>query len=526
MVEKLSKKRINELLSARFESDICTKLSTIPHPSCLKDIDKATKKIKKIVDSGATIGIVGDYDVDGIVSLLVLSEFFDHLNIPYISKIPNRFKDGYGLNEEIIKGLNVPLIITVDNGISAHDAASYCKENGICLIITDHHTPPETLPKAYAIINPKQDSCDFPFSEICGAQVAWYLVAALKQEFDTEYNMAESLDLLAIAIMADMMDLLDMNRAMVKSGINYLNNSKRAAFKVIKEFFKKDSFESDDISFLIAPLLNSSGRMDDAMLSYRFLKSKTENEALELLEEIVHFNTLRKEEEQKLFEKSENEIKESDKAIVVWGEDWHEGVIGIVASRLARKYNKPSFVFSIEDGVAKGSARGIGDIDILNLLVKSSDFLKSYGGHTGAAGMRLDSKDLPAFKNRLNSICNLNVDEDFLDSELLGEIDPEIIDFELLELLEYYEPYGQKNPKPSFLIKSAIVKINRVIGREKNHLKLILETKTKTLESVYFNFDKEVENGEKIDIIFTVVKNSYRGLVTPQLHIKQILSYK
>ena len=140
--------------------------------------------------------------------------------------------------------------------------------------------------------------------------------------------------------------------------------------------------------------------------------------------------------------------------------------------------------------------------------------------------MRLDSKDLPAFKNRLNSICNLNVDEDFLDSELLGEIDPEIIDFELLELLEYYEPYGQKNPKPSFLIKSSILKKNRVIGREKNHLKLILETKTKTLESVNFNFDKEVENGEKIDIIFTVVKNSYRGLETPQLHIKQILSYK
>jgi single-stranded-DNA-specific exonuclease len=527
MVEKLTKEAIREILAARFEEDVCTKLSMIPPPHQFKDIDKASRRIKRAIQDREAIAIVGDYDVDGVVSSVILSEFFDALNVPYTLKIPNRFKDGYGLNPAIVETLDASLIITVDNGISAHEAAQCCLARGIDLIITDHHTPAETLPEAYAIINPKQEDCDFPCSEICGAQVAWYLVAALKDVCEVEYDLGKCLDLLAIAIMADMMELKDMNRTMVKKGICELNRSLRPAFEAVRCFFKKEQFESDDISFLLAPLINSSGRMDDAMLSYRFLKSTNTAKALALLEEIVTFNNLRKEEEQQLFEASLKAVKEDENIIIVWGEAWHEGVIGIVASRLAKRFHKPAIVFSVDEGRAKGSARSVGRVDILALVAQHESLLLGFGGHKGAAGMAIDPANLLAFKVAMEGTCKtLNAQELEMGEEVLGEVEPEAIDFELLEILEFYEPYGQKNPRPSFVIREVEVKVDRLIGKENNHLKLILQTQNRTLESLFFNFDKKVKKGDTIDIVFTVQKNNYRGLVTPQLLIKQILSHK
>lgn len=527
MARKLTKAVIGEILASRFKTDKCTKLSLIPQPHHFKDIKKATKRIGRAIKDGSTIGIVGDYDVDGVVSSVILSEFFDALNVPYILKIPNRFQDGYGLNPAIAQNLETSLIVTVDNGICAHEAAQYCLENGIDLIITDHHSPPENLPNAYAIINPKQEDCPFPNSEICGAQVAWYLVAALKDHLGIDYDMGKSLDLLAIAIMADMMELKDMNRTMVKSGIRLLNRSMRPAFEAIKYAYKKDFFESDDISFLIAPLINSTGRMDDAHLSYEFLKSPDLNSASALLESIITLNNLRKEEEQALFESSLEEVSEDDNVIVVWRNGWHEGVVGIVASRLTKRFGKPAIVFSVDGDKAKGSARSVGRVDILSLIAQNENLLIGYGGHKGAAGISISLENLPDFKKSLNLTCN-TIDECELeiDEDVLGEIDPDSIDFELLEILECFEPYGQKNPRPSFLIRGGDVKITKPLGREKTHLKIILQVKTKTLECLFFNFDQKVKNGDKIDIIFTIQKNAYRGLVTPQLIIKKILSYK
>jgi single-stranded-DNA-specific exonuclease len=523
MVNPLTKAAIREMLAARFEEDVCTKLSLIPPPSQFKDIDKAAQRIQKAIETGESIAIVGDYDVDGVVSSVILSEFFDAQGVAYTLKIPNRFTDGYGINPRIVEALDASLVITVDNGISAHEAAKACMARGIDLIITDHHIPAETLPVAYAIVNPKQDDCQFPHSEICGAQVAWYLVAALKDVCGVSYDLAESLDILAIAIMADMMELKDINRTMVRSGIRALNSSARPAFIAVKEYFKKEQFESDDISFLLAPLINSSGRMDDAMLSYRFLKSRDFTEAMACLEAIVDFNNLRKEEEQQLFESSLVALSEEDKIIVVWGEAWHEGVIGIVASRLAKRFHKPAIVFSVENGRAKGSARSVGRVDILSLIAEHEALMLGFGGHKGAAGMAMDSANLEAFKDAMELTCkSIDPKEMEMAEDVLGEIVPEAIDFELLEILEFFEPYGQKNPRPSFLMRNVEVKVDKLIGKEKNHLKLILQSQGKTLEALFFNFDDVAKRGDTIDIIFTVQKNNFRGLVTPQLLIKQI----
>jgi len=524
MIRRLNKEDIRNILSSRFEKDTCTKLETLPGPQSFKDMDKATKRIAKAIKNDEKIAIAGDYDVDGVVASVILSTFFDDIGIEYDLVIPNRFSDGYGLSTEIVKRLDAKVIITVDNGISAVEPALYCKKNGIDLIITDHHSIPSIVPDAFAIVNPKQKDCAFPNCEICGAQVAWYLVASLKKELKMKYDLSSFLELLCIAIMSDMMQLTDMNRVMVKKGILALNRSKRPAFEAIRKFFSKKSLQSDEISFLIAPLINSSGRMEDAKFSYNFLKSKTLDDAMARLEYIVNLNNSRKDEEKMLFEESLRYVNEDENIIIAWGEEWHEGIVGIVASRLSKRFKKPAIVFSINDGKAKGSARGIGDVDILSLIRSQRDILVGFGGHKGAAGVLLEQKNLELFRDRMYEVSkSLNKEQMRANLDTLGIIDPSSIDFELLGILEEFEPYGQKNPKPSFILKDISVKIDKKLGKDKNHLKLILQDGPNTLESIFFNFDKEVKRGDKIDILFTLSKNDYRGLVTPQLMIKEIL---
>ena len=523
-MKKINKNEIKKILALRFEKDLHTKLCDLPLPCCLKDAYKAANRIKEAIENNEKIAIVGDYDVDGIISCVIMAEFFDDIGFDYIVKIPNRFKDGYGLNIEIINELDVDLIITVDNGIAAIEAAKLCKQRGIDLIITDHHMPQDILPDAFAIINPKQKDCDFPEIEICGAQVAWYLLAALKEVCKLKYDMSKFLELLSIAIVADMMELRDLNRALVRRGIECINKSKRAAFKAIKHYYQKDKFALDNIGFLIAPLINSAGRMDDANISYEFLHTKDFNKALEYLEQIVSFNESRKDEEKQLFEDSLNQIDTQDSCVVVAGKNWHEGVLGIVASRLAKHFNKPAFVFSQKEDYLKGSARSVGKIDILSLISSTNSILKNYGGHKGAAGMSLDIKNFEYFKNTIKEQCSQLSQSEFLDpDEILGILEPDEVDFEMLEILESFEPFGHKNPRPFFMLENLSVKNKRLLGKDGKHLKLILIKENKTIEALFFNFDKEPKLNENIHLIGSISKNEFRGLVTPQFVIKEIL---
>ena len=526
MGKKLTQQDIYNILSKRFKNDKYTKLSFLPVPSLFKDIKKAAKRIKEAVIKREKIAIVGDYDVDGVVSLTILSEFFDDLKIPYKIKIPNRFTDGYGISPKIVQEIEADLIITVDNGITALEAAKVCKSRNIDLIITDHHTPINTLPDAFAIVNPKQNDCSFPSTEICGAQVAWYLCAALKKEFGVNYDLSKFLDILSIAIVADMMELRDINRTMVKSGLKYLDNSKRFSIQAIKIVFGKENFLSEDLSFLLAPLLNSAGRMESANIAYEFLRSKNMEEAFLRLEHLIELNNLRKETEKNLLEKAEKFAKERKSILIGWGENWHEGVIGIVAAKLVRKYKVPVILFSVTGNVAKGSARSIGEIDIFEMIKKESNLLLGYGGHKGAAGLSIKKENLKEFKKRMEEAFDALPKELFIPKEeILGEIDAKAINFKLLEILNHFEPYGQENPVPLFMIKGAFVKIDKLIGKNKNHQKLILQKEYSTLESLDFNFEERVQRGDTIDLIFSISKNVFRGIVTPQLVIRKITKH-
>ena len=527
----LDKPAVATLLSQRFLGDKHTSLSQLPLPHTMSGATAAASIIAASIKNNEKIAIVGDYDCDGVCSSAILDEFFCDIGYEnYKVKIPNRFKDGYGLNESIVSELDVQLIITVDNGITAFEAANECKKRGIKLVITDHHMPLDELPRADALVDPQCKDNEFAFKEICGAQVAWYLVAALKDELGlVGYELGKFTDLLALAIIADMMELKDMNRVLVRAGLRQINSFARPCFRAIarlsgKEGFAfKESFTFDDISFLITPLINSAGRMDDATVSFEFLRSGDLRCAEGLLAKISECNAVRKEREKELFELCAKSVSENDKVVVVWGEGWHEGVIGIVASRLARLYKRPAIVFSIDGQRAKGSARSVGKFDILALISSCESFVSSFGGHKGAAGLVAKASKLVQLKTALNQACS-NVDFNQIShDDLLGDIKADCVDSELMDIIDSFAPYGSKNPKPVFALRSALVVGVNTLGSEGLHLRLVLRADNRCFEAVYFNFEKRPAIGVRIDVLFILGRNYFRGQESLQLIIQEIL---
>ena len=346
MLENLTPLALEKILSSRFKEGFLS-LKDLPLPSTFKDMDKATKRIVKAINNKEKITIIGDYDVDGVTSTTIMKLFFDEIEYPIEWIIPNRFKDGYGLSANIIpRILGTDLAITVDNGISAIYAAQLCKEEGIELIITDHHLLANEIPEAYAIIDQKQPDCTFPYSDVCGAQIAWYLIASIKNELNIQINMMQYLELVSIAIIADMMPLLHINRAMVVAGIEMLNKSNRPAIRAFKEHSNKESITAEDIGFFLAPILNSAGRMEDASYAVDFLSSINIYDARVRLSKLINFNSNRKKTEEEITQKAISQSNNSDNVIVAVGEKWHEGVVGIVAARVSRMFEKPAIILT------------------------------------------------------------------------------------------------------------------------------------------------------------------------------------
>ncbi len=521
-MSKITKNRLFELLSARHTNNPYSRLADIPSPNNFKDIKKATTRIKKAILENETITIVGDYDVDGIVSTTIMLDFFEKINVRVNHIIPNRFTHGYGLSPKIVEMIDSGLVITVDNGISAYPASVKLQEKGIDLIITDHHTVGDKLPIAHAIVNPKQADCNFEFKDICGAQVAWYLCAAIKKELNLDVAMGEFLDLLCVAIIADIMPMTALNYTMVKQGLKKLKISNRAAFRKINEIMPKQVFVSDDIGFFIAPKINSAGRMDDASIALEFLLSKTSaqaNEGLDLLEEL---NNFRKSLQEEISKKADQKTNSEDNAVIVWGDSWHEGVIGIVASKLSNAHKKPAFIFSINNGIAKGSARANANINLYDIITKASHLLLGYGGHKNAAGLSMKEENLEDFKTIINEELQ-NAKEDLhIEPITLGELDVSSVDLEFLSIIEQFEPYGLENHRPIFKLSNTTLVKYDLIGKEKNHLKLTLNSDGVVFEALKFN-DDNTNLPNSLDLVVTVSKNEFRGEVTPQFLIQDIL---
>lgn len=521
----MSLDELYRLLSGRFSKQE-KRLRDIDSPSLLKNAAFAAKRVAKAVKENQKITVVGDYDVDGVVSSSVMALFFRQINYPITCIIPNRFTDGYGINKEVLKKIDADVIITVDNGITAVEAARICKANNIDLIITDHHTPSDILPDAYAVINPKQKGCKYPFKEICGAQVAWMLLGLIKNELKADINLGEYLDLVSLAVIADVMPLVDINRAIVKAGLKQMSISKKPAFIVMREFLNKQTISSEDVAFNIAPRINAAGRLEDASLAFDFLTADSIDKAVKAFELLSDLNSLRQQIQADIVEQACLHVNTNDKIIIASGKEWHEGVVGIVASRLVNRYKKPAIVFNLQNDIAKGSARSLADVDIFSVIHTQKALLQKFGGHKMAAGLSLHVKDLDKFRTNINQIANNLDPKSFIPKEnVIGELAYEAIGFELLDMLEKFEPYGEANERPKFIIrKGRLVKIS-YFGKDKSHSRLTIELKpyiNQTIELIAFNKIIESSKNRELTCSYYALKNRYNGKTSLQCILQEL----
>lgn len=524
-VPLLDKTSLEKLLAERFGSGF-DKLSDIPDPSLLTDADKAAERIALAVRSGERIALVGDYDVDGVTATALTTLFFRQIPYPLTVTIPNRFTDGYGVSPGVLARLDADVVITVDNGINAFEAAEACRARGIDLIITDHHTPSGTLPDAYAVVDPRRSDDNYPFPDICGAQVAWLLMALVKKKLGLGTDMGQFLELLALAIIADVMPLVGINRVIVQAGLRQMAGSRRPASIIIREALEKRQINAEDIGFQIAPRLNAAGRLEDARIALEFLTAEETDTAFKRFDLLTQLNTFRKAIEAEAVEEALSFVRETDGVIVAAHEGWHEGVVGIVAARLVQRFEKPAIVLSIEGERAKGSARSLGSVNIYEMIAAQKPLLEKFGGHAMAAGLSLPVSRIEAFRAGINAEAAALPPEAFMPVEsVLGRLEPGCVDFELLALLERFEPYGEGNPRPRFLAHDAEVVGIRYLGSEGDHSRVSLRLHpgdAQTFDLMAFRRRLERPQKGRLTCSYTLNRNEYNGRVSIQLMLERL----
>ena len=520
--QTLTKSDIFKTLYNRFNGEFLT-LKDLPHPHTFKDMKKAARRVANAIINRQKIALIGDYDVDGVSATTIIRELFSQINYPLEWIIPNRFSDGYGISESVINRVDANLIITVDNGIAAIDAAKLCKERDIELIITDHHSVGDVLPDAYAIVNQKQSDCNFAFKEVCGAQIAWYFASALSSELKVKVDLKHMLGICALAIVADIMPLNGINRSMLIAGLQQLQRGNYAFVKALQNrgFFK--SFNSEAIAFYIAPLINSAGRLKDASLASEFLFTKDLNQAETILDELIELNSQRKSIERNITKEAIKQVKATDAIAIVWGKDWNEGVVGIVAARVADYFKKPAIALSCKNGICKGSGRSWGNCDLFGLASTSKEHYLKFGGHKMALGLSFEQDKLPLIKSLLNinarDFCN---NQNYKDETILGLLPFSEIDFELLDILDKFEPYGEANPKPKFITTNVEVLEVKILGKESEHKRYRLKDKNRILSAIEFKSKSSVSLGDIVNITYTLNKNEFNGNTYINLYIEDI----
>ena len=519
-------------------------LSDIPSPWLLKDIKKAVEILKEKIESQAKIRIIGDYDIDGVTSTFILLKGLRRLGANVDTYIPDRVADGYGIHAHLIERAlsdGIDTIVTCDNGISASSEIAFARENGIKVVVTDHHEIPykETedgreylLPPADAIINPKQTDCTYPNKNLCGAVVAMKLVAALYETFKIpEKEMEEYLELAAIATVGDVMDLQGENRILVKEGLKRLPYTKN---KGLQELIRATGLEGGRITayhigFVLGPCINASGRLDTAARSLELLQAEDSDTAARLAGDLKGLNDSRKaltelgkEEAIRLVETTS---LQNDRVLVIYLPDCHESLAGIIAGRIREKYHKPAFVLTKGEQAVKGSGRSTEAYSMYEELVKCADLLEQFGGHPMAAGLSLKEENVELFRRRLNENCSLS-QEDLIPRVVIDVPMPvSYITRKLVEQLSLLEPFGKGNTKPLFAQKGLRALNLRILGKNRNVAKLKLMDDTGTaIDAVYFGEAEEfagfISVHETISVTYYPEVNRYQGRETLQAVIQ------
>ena len=511
-------------------------LEYLRDPFLMKDMDKAVKRIKKAIENNENIYIYGDYDVDGVSSTSILYIYFKSIDYPVKYYIPNRLEEGYGINEEAIRKISSDdcnLIITVDCGITSVKEVEIANELGIDVIITDHHECQSEIPNAYAIVNPKQEDCNYPFDMICGCGVAFKLIQALtdKEEFKT--SMYNYLEIVTLATICDIVPLVDENRIIVKNGLKLMKEGKNLGLRELIKVcgIETNKIGSSHIGYSVGPRINASGRLGYSYLGVQLFTTDSQEEAKEIANILESKNIERQMIESKMYKEAEevmanDESYKDDKVLVIAHEGWQHGVIGIVASKLTEKYYKPTVLLTIEGDEATGSARSIKGFSIFEALESCKDLMNKFGGHDQAAGLALNRNNIMELKERINKIADYSLsEEDLIENiKVEYELEEDSANLNLVDDLHKLEPFGMSNPSPRFIMRDLLLTNVYKMGKNKQHLKIIVEDK-KEYECVGFNMSYLADNfeiGDKIDILFQVDENNFNNERKVQFLLKDI----
>lgn len=513
-------------------------ISDMHDPFLLNDMDIAVKRICQAIDNDESIWIFGDYDVDGVTSTSLLKLFLAECGVNPNFYIPNRFTEGYGINNEAVRKIKEAggdLIISVDCGITSIEQVKECNELGMDIIITDHHECQDDLPDAVAVINPKRPDSQYPFNNLAGVGVALKVVQAIAIQRDIKINYEKYLPIVAFGTVADIVSIRGENRIIVKHGLQMMSNNLNKGLKaLIKECGLEDkSITSGHVGYMLAPRINACGRLDSADYGVELLTCNDDIRTKEIAKLLNDENLKRQDIEAEILDKALEIIQgdknyEKERVLIVQSEGWNHGVIGIVSSRLTEKFYKPSVVISLEDNKGRGSARSIKNFDMFKNLSKCKSLFEKFGGHEQAAGLSIDKANIGQFRKLINEIA----DDELAFEDLVPEVkvDKELefdeINVSNINELKLLEPFGMGNSSPVFMVKNAKIVDVRTIGKEGKHLKILLDLDNRTIDALYFNKGDLLETlltKRKIDVLFTMNVNEFRGVVKPQLIVKKIV---
>ena len=512
-------------------------------PFLMKDMDKAVARIEKAIDESENILVYGDYDVDGTTAVALMYSYLKMRTSNVATYIPDRYDEGYGVSYQGIDFAHdndFTLIVALDCGIKAIDKVNYAKEKGIEFIICDHHRPGDDIPDAVAVLDPKREDCEYPFKELCGCGVGFKLITALaSKQGQTVEDLTEYLDLVATAIGADIVPIVGENRALAYFGLQVINTNPRPGIKAIIAEVKKEELSIIDVVFIVAPRINAAGRMKHGNHAVTLLTETDFNLAAEYAVDIDKFNTDRKETDRLITEEAllqiENNNEQDRFTTVVYDENWHKGVIGIVASRLTETYYRPTLVFTKSGEKLAASARSVKGFDVYNALESCSEFIEQFGGHKYAAGLTLLPENYEAFKAKFENVVKATIDPNLLTPELKVDLQIELnqIDHKLYRIIRQFAPFGPGNMTPVFMTQGVQdTGWGKCVGEDEKHLRLTVispRTQARGLQNkivcIGFGLGDKIniiKNRNTFDAAYTIDENHWNGNVSLQLKLKDI----
>ena len=509
-------------------------IQSVNDPASLPDIESASKRFYEAISNHEKIMIYGDYDADGITASAIVTLFLKQLNVPVECYINDRVSEGYGISSKGIEyaiSNDFKLIITVDNGITANQEIKRAMESGIDVIVTDHHEPGKELPGASAVIDPKRKDSVYPFPEIAGCLVAYKFCDYTRNRYKLSVNMEQLLELVAIGSIADVMPVLNENRVFIKRGLELIRENPLPGLNALIDISKINMAKMDTyaVGFILAPRLNAMGRLYNAKSAYRLLVSENYDEAAKIAQTLEKANRERQKLDRGILKEAiimaEEKVNNNYNVIILSSNTWHEGVIGIVASKITEKFNKPTILFASEDMYSKGSGRSVDGFNLYNALSSCSKFIDAFGGHSMAAGLRIKNENIENLENCLNKIAsNIKDIPDVKSLTVDMAIPLGIINDTLYQSISYLAPFGPGNPKPIFASFNVPIKYEpRIVGN--GHVKFKFSTSAgNTIDGIFFNGKEYLSeiNGNNVDICYTLQENNYMGRHSVELNIADI----